>query len=80
MDIRVKIRLYLCEEVVALVVNENEGREVLYLYLPYGLHAKLWILDTLNRLDARAGEDSRYATNRAEVKAAVLLAGICDSL
>ena len=44
-------RLQLLEEVIALVVDEDEGWEVLYGNLPDGLHAKLRILYTLDALD-----------------------------
>ena len=40
----------LLEEVVTLVVNKNECREVFYRDLPYCLHAKLRILNTLDAL------------------------------
>jgi hypothetical protein len=39
------------EEVVALVINEDECGEVLYLNLPYCLHAELWIFYALDALD-----------------------------
>mgnify|MGYP004444934737 CR=1 FL=1 len=45
-------RLQLLEEIVALVVYEDECREVLNINLPDGLHAKFWVLNTLNALDA----------------------------
>src|SRR3954447_21154430 len=44
------------EEVVALVVNDDERREVLDLDLPDGLHAELLVLDDLDLLDAVLGE------------------------
>ena len=42
--------LELFKEVVTLVVNKDESREVLYRDLPYCLHAKLRILNTLDAL------------------------------
>ena len=39
------------EEVVALVINEDEGREVFYTYFPYGFHAEFWVFHTLDTLD-----------------------------
>ena len=66
------------EEVVALVINEDEGREVLHLDFPNSLHTELRILDALDRLDVLLCEDSRRATDRAEVEAAVLLASVGD--
>ena len=68
------------KEVVALVVDENEGGEVLDLDLPDGLHTKFGILHALNRLDARLRQDGSHTTDRAEIEAAVLLAGISDDL
>ena len=44
-------RLELLEEVVALVVNEDESREVFNCNLPDSLHAKLRIFYTLDALD-----------------------------
>ena len=44
-------RLELLEEIVALVVNEDECREVLNGDLPYCLHAQLRIFHTLDALD-----------------------------
>ena len=44
-------RLQLLEEVVALVIYEDECREVLCGNLPDCLHTKLWVLYALNALD-----------------------------
>ena len=44
--------LQLLEEVVALVIDEDEGGEVLDLNLPDGFHAELGILHALDALDA----------------------------
>ena len=38
----------LLEEVIALVIDEDEGREVLYTDLPDGLHAKLRVLNAFD--------------------------------
>ena len=43
--------LKLLEEVVALVVNEDEGWEVLHGNLPDGLHAEFGIFHALDALD-----------------------------
>ena len=45
-------RLELLEEVVTLIVNEDECREVFNRNLPDSLHAQLRILYTLDALDA----------------------------
>ena len=47
----------LLEEVVALVVDEDEGGEVLYLNLVDGLHTQLGIFEELDALDAVLGQD-----------------------
>ena len=44
-------RLELLEEVVALVIDEDESREVFNCDLPDSLHAKLRIFYTLDALD-----------------------------
>jgi hypothetical protein len=59
------------EEVVALVVDDDEGREVLDLDLPDRLHAELGVLEHLDLLDAVLGQARRRAADRAEVEAAV---------
>ena len=72
--------LQLLEEVVALVIDEDERREVLHADLPDGFHSEVWIFNALDALDALVGEDSRRAADRAEVESTVLLAGIGDDL
>ena len=72
--------LQLLEEVVALVVNEDESREVLNSDLPDSLHAKLRILYTLDALDRALRENSSNAADCAEIEAAVLLASVCHHL
>ena len=44
-------RLQLFEEVVAFVVYEDEGGEILYFDFPDGLHTKFGILYALDALD-----------------------------
>ena len=73
-------RLDLLEEVVALVINEDEGREVFYFNLPDGLHAEFGILNALNALDVVLSEDSGWSSNGAQIKAAMLLASIGNGL
>ena len=55
--------LDLLEEVVALVINEDECREVLNLNLPDSLHAELWVLNALDALDIVLREDSCRTTD-----------------
>src|ERR1700758_2581223 len=64
------------EEVVALVVDDDEGREIHDLDAPDRFHAEFGIFDDLDLLDAVLGEVRRRTANRAEIEAAVLLAGL----
>ena len=45
------------EEVVALVVHEDEGREVFHFDLPDGFHAQFRVLDAVDAADAALGQD-----------------------
>lgn len=56
-------RLDLLEEVITLVVDEDKGREVLYLDFPDSLHAQLRILDALDALDVVLCQDSGRSTD-----------------
>src|SRR5580765_983804 len=69
-----------CEEVVALVVDDDEGREVLDLDLPDRLHAELGVLQHLDALDAVLRQPGCRAADRAEVEAAVCTARVGDLL
>ena len=53
----------LLEEVVALVVDEDEGGEVLYLNLVDGLHTQFGIFEELDALDAVLGKDGGGAAD-----------------
>ena len=64
------------EEVVALVVDDDEGREVLDLDPPDRLHAELGVLQHLDLGDAVLGQPGRRAADRAQVEAAVVGAGV----
>ena len=55
--------LNLLEEVIALVINEDECREVLNLDFPDSLHTKFGVLNALNALDVVLREDSSRATD-----------------
>lgn len=68
----------LFEEVVSLVVHENESGEVLYLYLPNGLHAEFGVLNTFNRLDVLLSKNSGRSADRTEIESFVLKAGVGD--
>ena len=73
-------RLQLLEEVVALVIHEDEGREVLNGNLPDSLHAELWVFYALDALDAALRENGGNTTDRTEVETTMLLAGVCYHL
>src|SRR5712671_6905564 len=62
------------EEVVALVVDDDEGGKIDDVDLPHGLHAELGEGEHLDLRDAVLGEARRGAADRPEVEAAVLLA------
>lgn len=65
-------RLYLLEEVVTLVIDQDEGWEVLYANLPYRLHTQLGELYALDRFDVLLGEQGCRTSDRAQVEATVL--------
>src|SRR5215469_1107655 len=66
------------KKVVALVVHHDEGREVAYFDPPDGFHAEFRVLQDLDLGNAVPGELGGGAADRAEVEAAVLLAGRRD--
>ena len=73
-------RLQLLEEVVALVIYEDECREVLYGNLPDSLHTELWVLYALNALDRTLRENGSYTTDSTEVETTMLLASLCNNI
>jgi len=70
----------LLEEVVTLVVNEDECREVFHMDLPDSLHSEFRVLHALDALDVVLREDRSRASDRAEIESAVFLASICNLL
>jgi len=68
--------LQLLEEVVALVVNEDECREVFHTDFPYGFHAEFRIFHTFDALDVFLCEKSSRTTDRAKIETAMLLASV----
>ena len=66
----------LLEEVVALIIDKDEGGEVFNSNLPDSLHTQFGIFNTLNALDAALRENGSYTTNSAAVATTVLLASI----
>src|SRR6185312_17298348 len=63
------------EEVVALVVDDDEGREILDLDAPDRLHAEFGIFHHLDLLDAVFGKVGRGTADRAEIEPAMRPAG-----
>src|SRR5260221_4970874 len=73
MDVSPQIQFL--EEFIALVVDDDEGREIHDLDAPDRLHAELGIFHHFDLLDAVLGEVCRRTPDRAEIEAAMLLAG-----
>src|SRR5712691_2268109 len=57
-------------------INGNNCSEILHFNTPDSFHAQLWILKYLDLLDAMLRQACRWPTNRAQVEAPVLLAGL----
>ncbi len=66
--------LEVLEEVVAFVVDYNEGGEVLDLDLPDGLHAEFGILQHLYFPDTVLSKPCCWPSDRAQIETAVFLA------
>jgi hypothetical protein len=66
------------EEVVTLAVDDDEGREVFDLDAPDRLHAELGIFHDLDLADAVLRKARGRAADRAQIEAAMLLAGLGD--
>src|SRR5690242_21717044 len=64
--------IQLLEEIIPLVIDDDEGGEILHLDAPDRLHAELGIFHRLDLLDAMLGEVRRRAADRGEIEAAVL--------
>src|SRR5262249_51877642 len=69
-------QIQVLEEVVALVVDDDEGGEIDHFNAPDRLHAELRIFDALDLLDAMLTEIRGGSADRGEIKTAVLLAGL----
>src|SRR6478752_6942698 len=69
-------QIQLLEEVVALVVDDDERGEVDDLDAPDRFHAELGIFEHLDLLDAVLGKIRRGTADRAEIEAAIFLAGL----
>ena len=70
----------LLEEVVALVIDEDEGREVLDSDLPDRLHSEFGIFNTLDATDAALREDSGDAADGAKIESSMLFASVSHNL
>ncbi len=68
------------EEVVALVVDEDEGGEVFDGDFPDGFHAEFGEGDDFLGADVVLSEECGGSASGAEVEAAVIFAGICHGL
>ena len=68
------------EKIVALVVGDDEGREVLDFYATDRLHAEFVVLYGLYALDALLGQSSGGTTDAAQVEAAMIFASLDDHL
>ena len=70
----------LFEKIIALVVHEDEGGEILDGDFPDGFHAELREGDDFLGLDVVLGKQCGGAAGGAEIEAAVFVAGIRDCL
>ena len=68
------------EEVVALVIDEDEGREVNDIDFPDGFHAEFRIFDARDGLDVVGRENGRRSTDGSEIETAMLAASVGDDL
>ena len=68
------------EKIVALVVGDDEGREVLDFYATDRLHAEFVILYGLHALDAFLGQASGGTADAAQVEATMIFASLDDHL
>ena len=71
---------YLLEEVIALVVDDDECREVLHLDAPDGFHPEFGILEHLDRGDVVLSESCGGASDRAKIETSVVAARVGDLL
>lgn len=67
--------LQLFKEVIALVINQDECREVNNVNFVNSFHTELRILNALDAADGLSGQVGSNTADRAEVEAAVFLAG-----
>src|SRR3974390_1581274 len=70
---RALAQIQFLEKVIPLIVDDDEGREVLDLDFPDRFHAELGIFQHLDLLDAVLGQIGRRAADRGEKEAPVRL-------
>ena len=68
------------EEIIALIVDEDEGGEILDFNLPDSFHSEFGILEEFYLLDRILSEYGSGATDRTEVETAMLMASVSDLL
>ena len=68
------------EEVVALVVDEEEGGEVDNVNLPDGFHAQFRIFQALDLLDVFLGQHGSRTAYGTQIETAILLASVSHLL
>ena len=73
-------RFELRKEVVALVIDEDEGGEVNDIDFPDGFHAEFRIFDARDGLDVVGRENRRRSADGAEVETTVFAASVGDDL
>src|SRR5450631_1944578 len=69
-------QIQLLEKIIALVVDDDEGRKILDFDAPDRFHAELGIFLHLDFLDAVLGQIRRRTADGGQIKSAVLLAGV----
>src|ERR1700727_2887032 len=69
-------QIQLLEEIIALVIDDDEGRKILDFDAPDRLHAEFGIFHHLDLLDAVLGKIRRRPADRTKIEASVLLAGL----
>ena len=73
-------RLQGLKEVITLIIDQDEGGEVLNINLPDSLHAEFGILYALDALNAALRQNGSDTTDRAQIEAAILLTCLCDDI
>ena len=72
--LRTRPRLELFEEIIPLVVDQDEGREIFHADFPDRFHTQFWVFYAFDRLDAALRQNGSYASDGSEIESAVFLA------